>query len=688
MTRTRLAVVLITAIVICACWAPPAGALAPAGGGFFWQSPQPFGWDVYQLVFADASHVWGNAEGGRLAFSNDAGLTWSTLDPGVEGWLWGLTFPDAQHGRAFSSWWDDATDTSHAVLVYTDDSGTTWSSRPIDVDRFDPYDAAFATADKGWVVGYGWDAVAQKSRPTVLSTTDAGQTWQPGLLPGRSPDDLTAIDATHLWLTCGSRGIATSSDSGATWTLHQMVRGTYLRDLCPVDAANAWALVEGRAWPRQTILRTSDGGATWSKAGNLPKNAWGSMTAATPTEAWVSASYEWDVNVGTAWVQHTTDGGVTWVRSYVGPRAVGSLVAGPGGLVLGSGAGIWRSPDAGASWLRVVGDSSDYWVNDVCAAGPSDLWAVGETTPNSDYGWNTGDGFGLLLHSTDGMSWQRQDLPLGAPLHTVTFGDAEHGWAAGNRYDGPTPASRLLRTTDGGASWSSLDVGALTFSDIVATGPQAVVGLASDDSTGDHGIVSTTDGGATWQLSVRPKTEYLSAVCALDPTHLFVSGELSGTASDGILLESTDRGASWTRRLLDVKPWIHDMTFVDATHGWILASDSDSMPFGPGDGTLVLRTTDAGATWQKTDLGHISDTGLTSLAFSDATHGWAVGDKVLQTSDGGVTWQDAGVDVPGSHSSEQERRSCPRLTPPATPRRRPPATTAAGYGRTPTRPST
>jgi hypothetical protein len=92
------------------------------------------------------------------------------------------------------------------------------------------------------------------------------------------------------------------------------------------------------------------------------------------------------------------------------------------------------------------------------------------------------------------------------------------------------------------------------------------------------------------------------------------------------------------------------MTFVNATRGWILASDSDSMPFSQGDGSVVLRTSDGGATWQKTDLGHISGAGLDALAFDDATHGWAVGDMVLRTTDGGATWQDAGVDVPRSNS--------------------------------------
>ncbi len=136
---------------------------------------------------------------------------------------------------------------------------------------------------------------------------------------------------------------------------------------------------------------------------------------------------------------------------------------------------------------------------------------------------------------------------------------------------------------------------------------------------------------------------------------MLIAGELLGQKKTGILLESSDGGATWTRRLLAVKPSVADMTFVDATHGWILASDSQSLGLesSSGHGTVVLRTSDGGATWQSANLGKISVAGLTSLAFSDANHGWAMGDMVLKTSDGGATWLDAGVDVPMSPTMDE-----------------------------------
>ena len=646
MTRIRPILVLIAAVlVVIACWVPPANALSPAGGGFFWQSPQPFGssGNIYNLTFADADHVWGITWGGeadRLVFSDDGGLTWTTVDPGTEGELYGLTFPDAQHGRVFASWWDAQTKTAHAALVYTDNGGASWATRPLP-DRFDPYDAAFATAQKGWIVGYGWDQASHRSRRAILATTDAGQTWQQSVLPGGSPYSLRAIDATHLWIQSGNHGVLVSSDAGATWTSQQLPKGMRFDELCPVDATSAWAMVERRVRPYTVVLKTGDRGATWSLVTTFDDYAYGSLTATSPDEAWISQRLDVGGYNKPAWVQHTTDGGTTWTRSYIGPQAPGSLVVGPGDVMLGAGAGLWLSSDAGATWLRVVDDGYGYWFTDVCAAGPADLWGVGETTPNAPDVWGE-DGFGVLFHCSDGVTWRQQDLPLGALLQAVDFADTQNGWTVGG-------SGRVLRTTDGGATWSSRSADAgFRFFDVMALGAQSAVALAYDGPKSRLAIVSTNDGGETWQAVVRPHNELLRSICVLSPSHMLIAGELTGKNRTGMLLESTDGGATWTRRLLNVKPWVTDMTFVDATHGWILASDSQSMPFSSGYGTVVLRTSDGGTTWQSTDLGKISDAGMTSLAFSDADHGWAMGDMVLKTSDGGATWQDAGVDVPMS----------------------------------------
>ncbi|MCS7002633.1 MAG: YCF48-related protein, partial [Dehalococcoidia bacterium] len=69
------------------------------------------------------------------------------------------------------------------------------------------------------------------------------------------------------------------------------------------------------------------------------------------------------------------------------------------------------------------------------------------------------------------------------------------------------------------------------------------------------------------------------------------------------------------------------MFFVDACTGWV-----------GGTGGVVLKTTDCGASWQRHNANFPAD--VTAVGFADAATGWAVGNDgaIRFTSDGGRTW--------------------------------------------------
>src|SRR5436190_9106485 len=53
------------------------------------------------------------------------------------------------------------------------------------------------------------------------------------------------------------------------------------------------------------------------------------------------------------------------------------------------------------------------------------------TFVDADNGWAVGDR-GVIWHTIDGgRNWQRQDSPTSARLESVCFADAQTGWAAG-----------------------------------------------------------------------------------------------------------------------------------------------------------------------------------------------------------------------------------------------------------------
>ena len=225
-------------------------------------------------------------------------------------------------------------------------------------------------------------------------------------------------------------------------------------------------------------------------------------------------------------------------------------------------------------------------------------------------------------------AWTRQSSPVGSTLHSVTFIDANTGWALGE--------DCVLHTTNGGATWMQQTIPAgnnklrsLTFAD-ANTG--WVVGYGS--------ILHTTNGGATWtQQPVPTGSDDLSAVTFADAN----TGWVVGGSYMPFILHTTNGGATWTQQTIPGAPTVNlnSVTFIDANTGWAGAGG-----YPPGDGT-VLHTTNGGQTWTRQHVGLY----LSAVTFTDANTGWAVSHfmggytGILHTTDGGATWTQQAVPV-------------------------------------------
>ena len=126
---------------------------------------------------------------------------------------------------------------------------------------------------------------------------------------------------------------------------------------------------------------------------------------------------------------------------------------------------------------------------------------------------------------------------------------------------------------------------------------------------------------------------------------------------NGTVLATTNGGATWREQDSGSSKYLQAVAFTDATHGWAVGGDE-----GP---TVILATTNGGATWGAQRSG--SDSWLQAVAFTDATHGWAVGSGgvILATTDGG------GPRVPARY----------KVTPPAVPHRVRAGTQIESWGR-------
>lgn len=213
---------------------------------------------------------------------------------------------------------------------------------------------------------------------------------------------------------------------------------------------------------------------------------------------------------------------------------------------------------------------------------------------------------GTVLWSDDGgKAWQQAAVPVRAGLTTLRFVDAQNGWAAGH-------LGVILKTSDGGKTWIKQLDG--------LQAAQALLAAASDDASrraaqrlveegadkpwfdldaidaqhavavGAYGLaMATRDGGKTWQplptRAANPRGLHLYGVRVVGE-RWFIAGE------QGLLLHSTDAGATFTPLASPYK----------GSFFGLLASPAGTL-LAYGLRGSVYRSADAGANWDKVELG-------------------------------------------------------------------------------------
>ncbi|MDO8879599.1 MAG: cell wall-binding repeat-containing protein [Coriobacteriia bacterium] len=236
-------------------------------------------------------------------------------------------------------------------------------------------------------------------------------------------------------------------------------------------------------------------------------------------------------------------------------------------------------------------------------------------------GWMTG-GNGTLRKTTNGgESWSARNTGTSVALSGVFFLDANTGWIVG---DGGT----ILKSIDGGVSWTpqtsgtSKNLWGVQFVDENTGWAVGIPGGYGPPPPGEFSpILRTTDGGETW-------TNHGDIAHQSLQTMFFIDATTGWAAGNGTLIRSTDGGVTWE----DIRPddtwrlyWAPH--FVDANTGWVV-----------GDNGLIMRTTDGGGNWEFQDSG--VSTELIDVYFVDANTGWVSGNGglILATDDGGDTW--------------------------------------------------
>jgi photosystem II stability/assembly factor-like uncharacterized protein len=151
---------------------------------------------------------------------------------------------------------------------------------------------------------------------------------------------------------------------------------------------------------------------------------------------------------------------------------------------------------------------------------------------------------------------------------------------------------------------------------------QAAVSERALVVVGNHGLVlRSTDAGASWVRQELPGWPSLIDVAACP------DGRFAALAAESQVLVSGDGGESWTMRALDTEESPQGITCDASNRLWVVGSFS-----------TILMSADGGESWQDRSIGE--DTIFTTIQFIDASHAVVFGEfgANVRSLDGGETW--------------------------------------------------
>lgn len=380
-----------------------------------------------RAAYADANTVVILGGDSRHARSTDGGATWSaaafSLPGGQQSWR--PFMRNALQGIAIGD---------YGAIARTVDGGETWS-----------------LIAGGNINNTVYTLEANPSRTALLAQINGGlkrstdgRTWNDnatGVLASTFRQTISWGSDTVAAAATNFEGVLISADSGDTWT--EIRPPTATGNYPAVAMANAQTLIVTSFSVVNGVIqsfvdRSTDAGQTWTRV-NLPGLDGSSvlLTAArfvSPTLGFVAGS---GGTPGTARLWRTDDAGATWLQ-FTLPDAgtsnrrdnIQAIQPGPNGTIfMATDSAVLRSADTGFNWSRVL-DSTDFGsMTDVRFSGSTGI-AVG---------------VGGIWRTDNGATWTRLNLPLSGVLFATE-------WA---------PGGLVLAGGDGGTLLANQSLGNL-----------------------------------------------------------------------------------------------------------------------------------------------------------------------------------------------------------------------------------
>jgi len=309
--------------------------------------------------------------------------------------------------------------------------------------------------------------------------------------------------------------VAISTYFSPQWTPQTTGVGAQLRGVSAVSDKVAWA-----SGADGTIVRTADGGLTWQRlrVPDAEKLDFRDIDAIDERVAYVLSIGPGDASR----IYKTTDAGVTWTLQFANPDpkaffdAMAFWDANRGIAFSDSVDGrfvILATRDGGRTWARVPQDGLPPALENEGAFAASGTTVA---VHGRDHVW-IGTGAAAtsrVLRSIDGgRTWSIADTPLASGassgIFSIAFRDTTHGVVVGGDYRKEAEAvANVAITSDGGISWTLINTQGLSgFRSVVAPVPGAA---GSWIAVGPSGADLSTDDGRTWKKMDGPGSHTFS----------------------------------------------------------------------------------------------------------------------------------------------------------------------------------
>ncbi|NLJ82541.1 MAG: T9SS type A sorting domain-containing protein [Bacteroidales bacterium] len=284
------------------------------------------------------------------------------------------------------------------------------------------------------------------------------------------------------------------------------------------------------------ILKTTDGGLTWSdKSNGIVSNFLFAPFFVNVDTGYVAGLYGCFEN----YIFKTTDGGENWELQNTGiynNNIIGVYFSSAdSGFAMGTLGEFIQTTDGGTTWNLMQTNISDAKIYDVQFVNKDIMFAVGAELSSK----------GLILKSNDGgRNWEKATLPIkkDAVIQSIASSNADTAYAVGFYWNNDT--GLILKTNDGGSTWIEIKNRPVGIYNSVHFFNSTIGYIVGYDVENDKAIIiATKNGGESWdvQQTSEEDGEYYD-VFAIDEQIAYTVGRHGFGGQARVILKTTNGG--------------------------------------------------------------------------------------------------------------------------------------------------